>query len=250
MKHQRAHFAVIATSLALLACGDAGRSTDPGLPVTFGYLEANDAATRVYEVTITNLTTGQPFSPGVLVTHTADRRIFQVGSQASEGVRLIAEDGDPAVAFTELMGSAGVFDVVATSAPVGRTGGGPFPNTLTDTISASANANRFSLVVMLICTNDGFAGVNSVRLPGGFTAETFTGIAYDSGTEANDELSTSIVDPCGAIGPVALLPDGNARPATSTPVGVHAGIAGVGDLSVSLHGWANPVVRVRIQRIS
>jgi hypothetical protein len=34
------------------------------------------------------------------------------------------------------------------------------------------------------------------------------------------------------------------------PIRMHAGIQGEGDLSVALHGWANPVTKVRITNLS
>ena len=86
---------------------------------------------------------------------------------------------------------------------------------------------------------DGFIpGLDSVELPNGpKTAVYFPG-AYDAGTEANDELYTSVVDPCGAIGPVAVDPDGaNDRPATSDVVMAHPGFAGAGSGAESGAGY-------------
>ena len=106
------------------------------------------------------------------------------------------------VAETELTGADGFHDVVVTGPPpVGciGCGGPPFPTSITFQIEAASNANRLSLAVMLICTNDGFTGLDRVRLPGGFKPRTFFAVAYDAGTEANDELFTSMVDPCGGI---------------------------------------------------
>jgi hypothetical protein len=213
-----------------------------------GYANAAEAAGRTYEVTITNLTAGQPLSPGVVVTHTRQASLFTRGSAASEGIRLIAETGSPSTALGELTGAAGVHEVVNTGAPIHRQGG-PGPSSLSLTVEASANANRLSLAVMLICTNDGFAGIGSVKLPGGFEPSTVYATAYDAGTEVNDEQSTSIVDPCGGIGPVALPADGDSRTAEGGVVGMHAGIAGGASLDAALHGWTEPVARVTIRRI-
>ena len=41
-----------------------------------GIPESNAAKTKMYEVTITNLTPGQPITPPLLVTHAKDVRIF------------------------------------------------------------------------------------------------------------------------------------------------------------------------------
>jgi hypothetical protein len=133
-------------------------------------------------------------------------------------------------------------------APVHRLGG-PGANTGSVMISAVANANRLSLAIMLICTNDGFTGLESVKLPGGFQPAVYYADGYDAGTEVNDEASASVVDPCGAIGPAGLPADGNARTAEGGLVMHHAGIQGGGDLSPSDHGWANPVAKITVQRI-
>ena len=204
---------------------------------------------RIYRVSIENLTSSQPFSPGVVATHVARQRLFRVGHAASEGVRLIAENGDPSVAESEFPGARGVHDVVGTAAPIHRIGG-PCPNTLSVEVAALGRANFLSLSVMLICTNDGFAGLPGVWLPVGWEPRTYWARSYDSGTELNDELFTSIVDPCGGIGPVAAAPDGeNNRTPTQGVVRPHRRIHGVGDLFPDDHGWNDPVAKVVVQRI-
>lgn len=198
---------------------------------------AASASGHTYEVTIENLTSGQPFSPGVIATHTKKTNVFKAGEPASEGIRYIAEMGDPSVAVTELEGNADAHDVAATTSPVGPGG------TLMTEIEGKANANRLSLAVMLVCTNDGFTGLESVKLPGGYKAETYEMMAYDAGTELNEETSETIVDGCG------LGSDGNARTATDEPIMAHPGIQGTGDLTVADHGWTDPVIRITVQRM-
>lgn len=204
---------------------------------------------RVYEVTIENLTSGQPLSPGVLVTHESGVHFWQMGSSASEGLRMIAENGDPAMAVADLGGVEGVMDVVSIDAPIHRMGG-PGDTSATWQIMASGSANRISIATMLICTNDGFTGVDSLELPAGFGSASYMAMAYDAGTEMNDELWPSVVDACPAIGPEAGPADGNARPATSGTVMAHPGISGSGDLSMSSHGWSGAVARISIRRVS
>ena len=237
---------LVALLAGALACNQES-ATDPSLRAD-GYATAAAAATRTYDVTIENLTTGQPLSPGVIVAHTKHTSVFSPGTAASEGLRLIAEQGDPSTAAMDLGGADGVFQVVATSAPAHRIGG-PGPSSLTTQLQASANADRLSLAVMLICTNDGFGGLNGVKLPGGFDPATFYAMAYDAGTEVNDETSTSIVDPCFAIGPVSADPDGDSRTAQGGVVLRHAGIMGGADLDPAAHGWDGPVARITVQRV-
>lgn len=248
MRTRASWISCVGTTLIMLgACADAPEILAPA-DVSTKVAPANEQAAHEYEVTIENLTSGQPLSPGVIATHTGKTSLFRVGEAASEGIRLIAENGDPSRAIADLSGNPDVYRVLSTGAPVHRVGG-PGSSSLTVRIAARANANRISLAVMLVCSNDGFTGLSNVRLPGGFQPAVYHVAGYDAGTEANQETSESIVDGCGAIGPVALPSDGNARPATAETIAHHAGILGVGDLSPALHGWSDPVARITIQRI-
>jgi len=47
-----------------------------------------------YEVTITNLTYNQIFAPSLVVSHRRSISLFQVGEPASEGIAIMAEDGN------------------------------------------------------------------------------------------------------------------------------------------------------------
>lgn len=242
-------------ALALAACSDTREVTAPvsahrqaGDDDRDDDEDQHDAATRAYDVTVTNLTTGQPFSPGVLVTHAKRVSLFRVGRVASEGLRLIAEDGDQRTAIAELTGHPGVFQVVDVNEPTGQVGG-PLPTSRTFRIEAGAKADRLSLAVMLICTNDGFTGLSSVKLPRRLRSVTYYAAGYDAGTEANDERSTSIVDPCFVIGPTPGAADGNARTPTDDAVRHHRGIRGRVDLDPAAHGWRGPVARITIQRV-
>ena len=49
---------------------------------------------RLYEVTITNATYGQRFTPILLVTHEPEVRLFEVGAPASAGLVTLAEEGN------------------------------------------------------------------------------------------------------------------------------------------------------------
>lgn len=213
---------------------------------------------RVFEVTIKNLTSGQPFSPGVIVSHNPRVKLFRSGKTASMGIKDIAETGDPTAALGALTGAPGIHEVVGTGAPVHRMGG-PGPSTLTVEISATFDARYLSMAVMLICTNDGFVGFDRVSLPGDYSPKVVYARGYDAGTEVDDELSSSIVDACGAIGPVMFPGDGDAHMDEGGVVSVHGGIAGVGDLTEA-HDWTMggnperagplPAAKVTIQRVS
>jgi len=107
------------TAVAPSAIAAAGTTQQHGAPDAPGQ--------KRYRVTIENLTTGQPFSPGVAMTHTQAASLFQVGSAASAGIRAIAEDGDPAVAVAALRASRGLIrssnlpaPFIASAAPAPR----------------------------------------------------------------------------------------------------------------------------------
>ena len=202
-----------AFTLTLTACSD-DMMTDPhggeNMRVSRSQhvAPASAAAGHTYQITIENLTDGQPFSPGVVTTHTRGTHLFEVGAGASNGIRDIAESGNPSTAVSELNGNDGAHDVIATDAPVGPGG------SLTVEIEGRANANRLSMAVMLVCTNDGFTGLDHVKLPGGFKSATYEVGAYDAGTEMNAETSETIVDGCGVGW------DGKARALTAAALAV------------------------------
>ena len=212
---------------------------------SFGALTLGASAQEMtsYEVTVTNTTTGQPFSPGVVVTHSPDIALFAVGDAPSEGIVAIAEDGKPDAALGALEGADGITKAMMLEGPIMREGGdGETSKTLT---IEAAEGDVLSLATMLICSNDGFAGVAGIELTG--EAQTVDLVAYDAGSETNNELSNSIVDPCGKAGPEQLAEDGNSNdlPEDGNAIGEHQGIQGVGDLTEA-HGWSGPVGSVTI----
>ena len=101
---------------------------------------------------------------------------------------------------------------------------------------------------MLIPTNDAFVALNGVPLPRGYDKVTMTAVAYDSGSERNDELCASIPGPlfieCGGSG-------GGAAPAGGEEgyVHIHAGIHGVGNLQAAQRDWRNPVALITVRRL-
>lgn len=204
----------------------------------------------IYELTIENLTTSQPFSPGVVITNTgAPDPLFTVGGRASPGLRLLAEVGDPSLVATERAGRAGVQQTITLQEPTHRIlGPGATSQTMRVTVS-SDHGGVLALAVMLICTNDGFAAVDNVRLPLEFEAVTVDLLAYDAGSEINDERFASIPDACQMLGPTVVPADGDLHNQEAVPIAPHAGILGVGDLQPFLYGWRDPVGRVTIKRI-
>ena len=204
-----------------------------------------------YEVTITNLTTGQPFTPPLVATHRKSIDLFDVGQPASHEIQQIAENGnlDPAVALAT--GSSKVFDaqVVLGEVPPLLPGA-----SRTFTVSAVPGAENLTWVSMLICTNDGFTGLDTLRLPkniGDGSVHYTSG--YDAGTEINTETWSDLVPPCAPLtgfGDQGGTGTTNPGLAEGGVIAMHPGIAGGADLDPAVHGWTGPVAMVEITRTS
>ena len=221
-----------------------------------GIPESNAAKTKMYEITITNLTPGQPITPPLLVTHAKDAGFFTVGEMASSNIQQLAENGNAALLVEMLQGKTGIVEIVQGTAPLvpandsGETG---LSHSETFTISSEGNMRYLSFASMLVCTNDGFAGVDSVKIPY-YKQKTVYAMAYDARTEMNTEDFADMVPPCqGAIG-VSSGEDGtgasNPKLAEDGVIIPHVGIMGGEDLLKDVHAWSNPAVKVDIVRIN
>lgn len=217
------------------------------------------ASEREYEVTITDLTSGQPLTPPLVATHHGKHAMFEVGQPASVGVREIAENGNSAPLrefiqadpLDQFAGFAEAMEpLVPPETPGERMG---FEQSVKLSVEGGRRANRLSWVSMLICTNDGFTGVDGLELPGkvGKSKSVDTN-GYDAFTERNTEDYADIVPPCQG-----LIGDSSGEPGTgvSNPAlaegGVithHAGIQGGSDLKPDLHGWEDPVATLEVER--
>jgi hypothetical protein len=225
-------------------------------PAVFARDADDGPGMRTYRVTIENLTHSQPFSPPVAATHQRSIRMFEVGRLASDELAAIAQGGDQVPMANRFRRSDKTTDVVDLGRPLTRKGTavGSFTDSATFAIRA-APGDSFSIATMLICTNDGFLGLDAVRLPRhGTNVHWLNG--YDAGRERNTEQSVDLVDPCSALGPALLPgdPDGNrdGPPVTTVPpqrIQHHPNIQGTGELSPQLHGWRDPVAKVTITRL-
>ena len=236
------------------ACGDAEISQPrlaPDGADAAGHAGFGPAATATYQVTIKNLTAeGQPLTPPLAVTHRQPMSLFTVGEAASFELKEIAENGNLAEMLA-LLGDAfhvADFTVAAGSPPPLLPGG-----SITFDLSADRGAQYLSFVSMLICTNDGFTGVDGLRLPVhlGGTVEATAG-AYDAGTEVNTEDFADMVPPCPALTGVETDDAGTGASdpdlAENGVIHHHQGIQGVADLLPELHGWTDPVIWIEVKR--
>lgn len=212
------------------------------LGVTLLLGAAGAASTMEYEVTVTNLTRGQQFTPVLVASHKAGVRLFELGSPASPQLRALAEEGNIAPLTALLLGNPDVREVVNSGGLLGP------GQSVTQRVRGSGSLDNVSVAAMLIPANDGFFAVNEAEGPNGLDTVTVLSPAYDAGTERNDETCASIPGPnfieCGGPGAGGVPGGGEGY------VHIHAGIHGVGDLDPALRDWRNPVARITIRRVN
>jgi len=120
--------------------------------------------------------------------------------------------------------------------------GGPIPSgaTRSFTVETSGKFNQFSVVTMLVNTNDAFTGLDSLRLRGHGSSRAT--MACDAGSERNNELKSHIPGPCCG-NPFICDPEGCAhRPARGhhRPRPAQPG----------LYDWNGAAARITIERAS
>lgn len=196
------------------------------------------ARTAQYQVTVTNITKGQTFTPILSASHKNHIRVFSLGEPASPQLADLAESGNVSP-LQEVLDNAPNLVKDTTVSP-GLLGPG---ESATFTIDAGHRFKRFSMAAMLIPTNDTFVAINSVRFPA-YGSKTVFAEAYDAGSEANNELCASMPGPfCQGEG---------ASPEDAGDEGfVHiaAGVHGDGDLAESVYDWRSSVAKVTIKRM-
>ena len=199
-------------------------------------------------VEITNLSNALYYTPLLVSAHNKYTHVFQPGSAASASLQAMAEGGDISGLDTALA-SVGANNVVNPA-------GGLLAPGASATASLAVNkGNRYlSIVAMLLPTNDGFVGLDALKIPKKHGSHTFYLNAYDAGTEANDE----IINGGGAPGTPGIPadPGGNSGSGASGVTGadhnatvhIHRGIVGgaSSDLDGAVHRWMNPVAKVVI----
>jgi len=206
------------------------------LAATLG--SAGAAQASQFNVTITNLTYEQIFSPPVVVSHESSVRVASAGGTASAELVAVAEDGNAGPLVALLEGVPEVQDVIAADGPV-------LPGeSVTLTVEAGGKAGVISTVGMLIATNDAFFFGDSIPIPRR-GAVTVSADAWDAGSETNSELCTDI--------PAIACEDGsnpNERNLDDPEefIHIHRGVHGIADLVPATYDWRNPTALITITR--
>jgi len=233
------------TALATVMISACGGSSSSSKEVVIEVPEPEPMFTYTYQVTVINLTYAQPMSPVALVLHN-EGQLWSIGAMASVALENLAESGDNSAVLAE--------SIVLS----GQSGSGlllPGMSEMVDVSYTVADVNNapmmLSLATMLVNTNDAFTGINALAVNNLVVGESisFTTSSYDSGTEKNSELMTTIPGPAsGGTG------EGfNAERDDIDKVAMHSGIVSVDDgLMVSAltqaHRFDNPTLAVLITR--
>lgn len=206
-------------------------------------------------VEITNATHNIYFTPLLITAHADGTHLFQAGTAAGASLQAMAEGGDISLLLADLGGAD--TDTIANPA-----GGLLAPGqTTTANLVTTTGDIRLSLVGMLLPTNDGFVGLDSLEIPTAPGTYVYTLNGYDAGTEANDELINTVdggvpgtpgipADPTGLAGTGG---SGVATTEINPVVHIHRGslgdtnpTGGSSDLDSTEHRWLNPVAILRL----
>ncbi|GAA0787141.1 MULTISPECIES: spondin domain-containing protein [Pseudomonadati] len=203
------------------------------------------------EVSVTNLTHGNHFTPLLIAAHTSDNHLFHVGEMATPALQKMAEGGDIADLNTAVTGANGV---TSANPAMGLLTAGASVNAV---MLETGENTHLSIVAMVLPTNDAFIGLDSWKIPTEAGTYTVYVNAYDAGTEANDEIING-----GGMSGVAGIPAAPGGDGGSNGTGVmdgadnmyvhtHPGVlgdtdpvGGASDLDSRIHRWLNPVAKV------
>ena len=216
------------------------------------------AFAREVHLEITNLTNALYFTPILIANHKRDTHLFRLGERATANLQAMAEGGsiDGLAADVESQGGK-----VVKNPADGLLGPG-------DSTTAVLHTKEYhtawlSLTAMILPSNDGFVGLDTLQIPRGRGTYTYYLRGYDAGTETNDEVITGGGDPgvpgipadpgghAGSGGTGIAQPDPDTGADTNPYVHVHRGIVGdqspmggESDLVAGVHRFHNPIARL------
>ena len=177
-------------------------------------------------VTLTNTAEFQPMTPPVVILHNAPNiengiRIFDVGQPAIMELIAIAENGNnqPMVELIGFQQDAGAVSASAVAFADPDNPGPLLPGaSATVNLDVETSDQVMTIVSMVVCTNDGFSGVESRAIPtDDAPTDTFTAPIYDAGSETNVLMLNYWVPPCSADGMSDNLSDDEAGSITAHP---------------------------------
>ena len=221
------------------------RTIGIALVIMLASIAQADNYTAKYEVTITNLTRGQVFTPQLVATHEQQVAIFELGQPAGLALETLAEGGDTSAVTIQLLENPSQIGDILTVPGLLMPGA-----SVTTTIEASIHHRYLSMVAMLIPTNDTFVALNGIPLHRN-GVRSYLALGYDAGTEANDQNCNNIPGPrCGGAGHSPGPNDGD-EGYVHVSNGFHElEQTDSGEvLGPAVYDWRNPVARVVVKRV-
>lgn len=152
------------------------------------------------------------FSEILVAVHATNSHIFQEGTQASDGIKALAETGDPAELVNELS-AQGDDDTILFLVTVAPNDGGPTDEQAV-TVTIDPEKTSISFITSLSPSPDWFVGVDAQSLVTGNTLVEELDInlvAFDAGTDSgmSYESPDEPTDPPGLITEIDTPPLGN-----------------------------------------
>jgi len=224
------------------------------LAIALACTPVSNISAQELNINFTNLTHGNHFTPLLFSAHTEDQHIFEINTSASENLQAMAEGGDISgllVDLTALSADSAANPAEGLMAP---------GQSISFELSTQEINNKLSITAMILPTNDGFVGLDSLSIPTEEGTYTYYLNGYDAGTEVNDE----IINGGGAPGAAGIPADplgqngtnasGVINSENNTHIHIHRGVigdtdttGGASDLDSRIHRWLNPVARLVIE---
>ena len=206
--------------------------------------DSSSSRKSTYKVTVTNLTNNQPLAPQGFVLHTDGYLAWQTGEQATDGIEILAESGNPTAFLDQAITENNVLLTAENASLI-------IPGS-SDSVEIETSRDsdlRISVASMLVNTNDAFTGITDALIGNMAVNESKTVFvpAYDAGTEANSETGATVPGPAGNGEGYNPVQD------DSGFIYVHPGVVTADDglagstLNES-HRWDNPVAKITVTR--
>lgn len=224
---------VLIAAVVLTSCSsDDDNSTDDT-----GGGEGDNPVTATYRITFTpnwtvdqfptDYPTNPNFSAMVVAVHAPGKRVFALGQQASDGLKVYAETGDSGDLVTDLS-SQGSEDSVDFFVSTAIAGGGPTESQSVN-VTVDPEKTSISMVVSLNPSPDWFTGLDgfSIVLPSDalVSEETLTLSVFDAGTDSGATY-TSADDPTSPQGSISVV--------NTPPIGTVGGLTpAIGSVTIT-----------------
>ncbi|MFD2178459.1 spondin domain-containing protein [Veronia pacifica] len=206
-----------------------------------GIMFSGSVAAATLEITIQNQSKGLYFTPVLASAHDSTVSFFKAGESASDALKALAEGGDFS-GLASAVGNAGGVNVENASQ-------GPIAPGASASFSIDSGDNPYlSIASMILPSNDGFIGVNQWKIPSRSGTYKVYLNGYDAGTEANDELKSSIPNPPFLEGKLGDNGSGVETNNTNTNIHIHPGNLGGqnSDFDATQHRWLNPLASLTV----